>query len=197
MGQVAKIIIGLLMIVYPVAIYFGLKAFSMQQVALLLLAIFVLRLFFLKSESESEIDQPSKNLLSIAGIGASVVGIVLLLFVAFSRDVLFFKLYPVFVNLLMLLAFVWTLINPPSAIERIARKLDPELSALGVIHTRQVTQVWCAFFLVNGCVAAYTCFFSTMETWALYNGLISYLLMGALFALEFVVRVIRMRRAGE
>ena len=195
MGQVAKILIGLLMIVYPVAIYFGLKTFSVQQVALVLLAIFVMRLFVLKNERANA--QVSGNLLTIAGIAGAVVGIILLLMVALSKEVLFFKLYPVFVNLLMLMAFVWTLLNPPSAIERIARKLDPDLSPLGVRHTRQVTQIWCGFFLINGCVAAYTCFFASMATWTLYNGLISYLLMGVLFALEFVVRVIRMRRAGE
>jgi uncharacterized membrane protein len=48
--------------------------------------------------------------------------------------------------------------------------------------------VWCGFFILNGCMAAWTAFAASRETWALYNGLISYLLMGVLFAGEWVFR---------
>ncbi|CDU09567.1 hypothetical protein VDIAB_270376 [Vibrio diabolicus] len=45
-----------------------------------------------------------------------------------------------------------------------------------------------AFFLrLNAAVALYTCFLP-VKIWTLYNGLISYLLAGGLFAGEWIVR---------
>jgi uncharacterized membrane protein len=42
---------------------------------------------------------------------------------------------------------------------------------------------------MNGLIACYTAFFTSLETWTLYNGLIAYILMGLLFAGEYVVRL--------
>jgi uncharacterized membrane protein len=80
-------------------------------------------------------------------------------------------------------------------IERFARLSEPELSPAGVRYTRHVTQVWCAFFVVNGAIAAYTAAFASREAWALYNGLIAYVLMGVLFGGERLVRRRLMRIA--
>jgi uncharacterized membrane protein len=72
-------------------------------------------------------------------------------------------------------------------IERFARLSCPELPLAGIQYTRRVTAVWCLFFILNGSVAAASAF-STREWWLLYNGLISYLLMGALYLGEWLVR---------
>lgn len=44
------------------------------------------------------------------------------------------------------------------------------------------------FFLVNGAIALFTALYSSDKIWALYNGLISYGLMGMLFVGEWLVR---------
>ena len=62
-------------------------------------------------------------------------------------------------------------------------------------YTRKVTQVWCGFFVLNGGLALGTALWASDATWALYNGLIAYGLMGVLFAGEWVVR--RRVRAGH
>lgn len=98
------------------------------------------------------------------------------------------KLYPVLVNAVMLGVFAYSLISPPSLIERFARLKEPDLPPAGVRYTRQVTQVWCAFFLVNGSIALATALWASPAVWSLYNGLISYLLMGVLFGGEYLVR---------
>ena len=51
-----------------------------------------------------------------------------------------------------------------------------------------MTIVWCCFFIINGGIAAYTTFFCSREVWALYNGGISYALMGTLFVVEYIIR---------
>ena len=54
--------------------------------------------------------------------------------------------------------------------------------------TRRVTEVWCVFFILNGSIALYTALYCSMQVWALYNGLIAYVLMGILLGGEFVLR---------
>jgi uncharacterized membrane protein len=88
----------------------------------------------------------------------------------------------------MLLLFGLSLVYPPSMAERFARVSEPELAPYGVRYTRHVTQVWCVFFVGNGAVATYTALYASREIWAWYNGLIAYLLMGILFAGEWLFR---------
>ena len=48
--------------------------------------------------------------------------------------------------------------------------------------------------MLNGAAALYTARFTPLETWALYNGLIAYLLIGAVFAVELAIRSVVKRR---
>ena len=107
------------------------------------------------------------------------------------------KLYPVLVNAVLLIVFGLSLWRPPSVVERLARLTQPDLPPRGVAYTRQVTRVWCAFFVVNGGLAAATALWASDAVWALYNGLLAYGLMGALFAGEWLVRQRVMKRHGH
>jgi uncharacterized membrane protein len=98
------------------------------------------------------------------------------------------RLYPAAVSLGMLALFGLSLKFPPSMVERFARLDDPALPPDGVRYTRRVTQVWCAFFIFNGSVAGFTAVAASRDAWALYNGFIAYVLMGVLFAAEWLVR---------
>lgn len=80
-------------------------------------------------------------------------------------------------------------------IERFARLHEPDLPESGVRYTRKVTFVWCAFFILNGAAALWTALQASLELWALYNGLIAYVLMGALLGGEFLVRGFVRKRA--
>ena len=88
----------------------------------------------------------------------------------------------------MLVLFFVSLLRPPTIIERIARFKDPNLPDAAIRYTRNVTIIWCVFFILNGGAALYTTLYTSLETWALYNGVISYVLMGLLFAGEYLVR---------
>ena len=84
--------------------------------------------------------------------------------------------------------FATTLIKPPSMIERFARLAEPDLPETGVVWTRKVTVVWCVFFALNALIALATVLFAPMKIWVLYNGVISYVLMGMLMLGEFLLR---------
>lgn len=98
------------------------------------------------------------------------------------------RLYPAFVNAAMLIAFAHTLAHGPSMIERFARLVEPDLPESGVRYTRAVTWIWCVFFLINGAIAIWTALFASWPVWTLYNGLISYAAIAALFLGELLVR---------
>jgi len=96
--------------------------------------------------------------------------------------------YPVVVNVLMLLLFGGSLWSPMPLIERLARLREPELPPRAVQYTRRVTRVWCVFFIGNGSVALITCLLNDVTLWTLWNGCISYLLMGTLMGGEWLLR---------
>ncbi len=98
------------------------------------------------------------------------------------------KLYPVAVSAVMLAVFGISLLRPPSFVERIARAREGVLSPEAIVYTRKVTVIWCVFFMANGASAAATAIWASPEVWAAYTGLVSYILMGILFAGEWVVR---------
>ncbi|OGB23133.1 MAG: hypothetical protein A3I66_09005 [Burkholderiales bacterium RIFCSPLOWO2_02_FULL_57_36] len=104
------------------------------------------------------------------------------------------KLYPVLVSAVMLAVFGYTLVKPPSMVERFARMREPDLPPAAIGYTRRVTQVWCGFFAINGAIALSTALWASPAVWSIYNGVVSYLLMGLLFGGEFLTRLYFKRR---
>lgn len=167
------VLVAVVTAAYPLLVYLGLGRFEPRWLALLLAALAVLR----------AIGNRDRFWWWAAGAGLVLAGVS-----AFANQALPLKLYPVLVNGLLLLVFGASLLHPPSMIERLARLREPELDTHGVAYTRGVTQVWCGFFALNGGIALATTLWASDATWALYNGLIAYLLIGALMGGEWLVR---------
>jgi uncharacterized membrane protein len=106
------------------------------------------------------------------------------------------KLYPAMVSAAFLGVFAYSLLAPPTVIERMARGRGPALPPFVVAYTRRVTQAWCVFFLCNGAIALATALWAPEAVWSFYTGVVSYVLMGLLFAAEYLVRIrVRKRHA--
>ena len=123
-----------------------------------------------------------------AGVGWLVGTLLLSLIALWNIHFLALKLYPVLVNLAMLTGFTYSLVVPPSMVERFARRREPDLPPQSVTYNRRVTQVWCVFFALNGGMALVTALWASAATWSLYNGFVAYLLIGVLFAGEYGIR---------
>lgn len=158
---------------YPLLVYFGLGHFEPRYLALLLAGLAVVRAL------------GSRDRFWWWAAGA---GLVLAAVSAAANQLMPLKLYPVLVSALLLIVFGASLVHPPPMIERLARLREPDLDEHGVAYTRRVTQVWCGFFLLNGSIALATCLWGSDKTWALYNGLIAYGLIGTLMGGEWLVR---------
>ncbi|MFV0574843.1 MAG: hypothetical protein ACK5NC_05430 [Vibrio sp.] len=174
-----KAIAALLLLAYPLAVYYGLNRWGMTAIASIFAVLFLCRIL---AGNQSKL----KELKYIAWLSGGA-GIVLTLCAAFFKQHGWFTFYPVVVNVLMFCLFFSSLWQPRTLIERLARLQEPDLPESGIRYTRNVTKIWCVYFVINGSIALYTCFLS-LEIWTLYNGLISYILGGTLFAVEFLVR---------
>ncbi|MGZ8237628.1 MAG: hypothetical protein ACXW1Z_23480 [Methylobacter sp.] len=176
MRIVINSLIGVLTMLYPFAVYFGTRYLEPWKIASVLLVLLGIRLT--ASYSAKHWSSP-----------LLIAGMLYCGFAIWSNELITLRFYPVIVNLAMLLVFSWSLLSPQSLIERLARIQHPDLPPEGITYTRRVTQIWCAFFIVNGGIALATALWSSVELWSLYNGLIAYVLMGILLAGEYIVRM--------
>jgi uncharacterized membrane protein len=158
---------------YPLVVYLCLGHFEPRWLAGLLVALALMRLGVARSAV-------TWGMAGMAGV--------LALFTWLGHGWMPLKLYPVAMNGLMLVLFGASLVRGPSAVERIARLAEPDLPIQAVDYTRRVTQVWCAFFLMNGLIALFTALWASDAVWTLYNGLVAYVLMGLLGGGEWLIR---------
>lgn len=180
---------GLLTLAYPLVILGGFYWGSPRVVALLLLTLLLLRRW-----------ASGLQLLRSLGVADKAVFTALLahaLWASWSGSELWVRLYPCAVTLGLLVVFARSLSTPQSMVERIARLSDPDLPPAAIAYTRAVTKVWCGFMVCNATVSLWTALQPNIAIWAIYNGGISYALMGLLFAGEWLYRRRYMARHGH
>lgn len=163
---------------FPLLVFVGLYFWGVVTVGWIALVFGVVRLWLWA------LTEHGRPRFEVLGWLLLAIGIIILI----SETAVAAKLYPFMVNAAALAYFTWTLVFPPSAVERIARTMDPALPDHAVRYTRRVTLVWCGFFAMNGAVALYTAFGTSIEIWALYNGFVAYVLMALLFGAEYLIR---------
>jgi len=100
------------------------------------------------------------------------------------------KLSPIPIHAALLYLFLSSLHGTP-LIERFARLDFPELPPEIKRYTRKLTVVWAGFFAFNIVICLWLALWGDDSLWATYNGLIVYLLIGALVLGEYVWRHLR------
>lgn len=187
MRKVLAVSNAILVAGYPLAVYFGLLHLSARSVGLLLMALLLPGLVLKFRGARRE------DLVAVARVPLSVLAVVTL--AAVFDDKRFVLAMPVLINLVLLYGFASSLRSTPM-VERFARMQDPSLGPEQVRYCRSVTKVWCGFFVFNALVCGALALFASVSAWALYTGLIAYVLIGVLGASEYVVRKARFREYG-
>jgi uncharacterized membrane protein len=170
-------------VAYPALVYVTLPRLSPFVFTVLGLALIAIRLWGLRRSKEA-----------VAWTSALVLVAAMLVALSLVSPSLAVKAYPALLSTAAALVFGASLIWPPSLIERLARIKEPSLSPAAQLHTRRVTQIWTLFLFSNAGISAATAAWGSPEQWMLWNGLISYVLMGVLFIGELVVRQFVRRR---
>lgn len=172
-----------LLALYPFIIYFGIRVLPPSFFGILLAVIVAARFAALK-RADRALALPVLALLLFYAVAAASLG---------RTDALLY--YPVLVNLMLFILFVASVVNGDPLLLRLVRARGIPMSRFGPRYLTLLTVVWAGFFAVNCLVALWTTT-ASMEIWALYNGLISYLLVGLLLGAEWIFRRHYKRRLG-
>ena len=158
---------------YPFLVYYG-----RERIGVLWMTVGLLLLWGVKSLLSRQRWQQIVAL-------ALLVCVVLFRFTDMSG---FLYFYPVVINLVLLAVFAGSLFTRMTVVERIARSQEPDLPESAVSYTRNVTKIWSVFFVLNGSTIYLLWQAGFLHAWSLYTGFISYVLMGLLFAGEWIYR---------
>jgi uncharacterized membrane protein len=178
-SRIAGALAVALLVLYPLAAYFTLRSLHPGWLAGLLIAASLARLVAARVSGAPL--TPRLLLLPAAGIALALWSLL-----REAPDAMLY--YPALCNGALLCVFAFSVLRPPTVVERIAQLKDGPLTPEAVRYTRRVTIAWSAFFVVNGSIAVYTALFTSLDTWAFYNGFIAYLMIGAMFGAEWLVR---------
>ena len=184
-----KILTFVLTILYPLIIFLLLWKFHVSSRILAFFLLTIATVFFLSNSS----DIKQKGMKRLQFWGMATISVLLALMTFLTEDAGFVKLYPISMNVFLLLSFGSTLFIPPTMIFRFASLQDKTIEERPYIdkirgYCRRVTVIWCLFFIINGSVSLMTALWGSDFLWTVYNGMISYILMGSLFAGEWIIR---------
>ncbi len=201
MKKFLKALFYVIAALYPILVFTLLVVFKVDTKILSLCIIALAAAFFL-SATGSKKTSDKKGALDWKPLLSSVLFLAAGLFCFITGKEFFLKLYSVVINLTLLVVFGSTLFLKPNIIFRFATLADKKIIGSSYenqvkIYCRNVTIVWCCFFILNGTAAVLTSFADKVfglspemarKVWAVYNGGISYVLMGTLFVVEFIIR---------
>jgi len=165
----------ILLLVYPFAVYLLLDRLGAGVLGAVLVVLLLLRNPSFLSAHRWVLIPALLVLLLFMGVGS-------------AESELLLRMYPVGINFTLFVVFGHTVLRPPTIVTRIARASGIEMTVGITTYTRNVTLVWCTFFVVNGLIALYIALNETMNVWLLYNGILSYCFMGLLFGGEYLFR---------
>ena len=103
------------------------------------------------------------------------------------------KFYPPVMNFVILMIFFLSLFGKETIIQKFAKIGREALHPLEITYTRNLTYIWCVFLFLNFVVSVITIFLSD-KIWMFYNCFLSYFLVGTLFIIEYIVRIVYRKR---
>jgi uncharacterized membrane protein len=174
---------GVMSLAYPFLIYYFSHEFSITYLMVGMIGLLLLRALYPLFKNPNSLTPSQKRSLFLAMFVPLLVSALY-----FWKGAIAPLLYPVVMSLGVAIVFGGSLLFPPSIIEQIARVSEPNLGPSGVTYTRKVTFVWIIFSLMNAAISLMTVLYGDLSFWTLYNGFISYLLIGFLILGEYVFR---------
>lgn len=174
--RLTAIALAVLSIIFPVAVYFGVRIFSPVFFALLLLFAAVAR-YCLGAKREG-----AQTALLVIAAGYSVV-------LALSGSEFVLKLYPAVMSVCIGALFFISTFQSQSLIERLVLLRGGKVTAIAKSYIRRLTFLWAMLLFFNAGIAAYLAAFGSLENWALYTGVVSYAVFALFAALEYIYRL--------
>ena len=167
--KIVNLVLILVSIAYPLVLFFW------QENATLIFGVLCL-LWGLRAYFESS---KKRQVCLLASLFFAICAI--------FRSVNLALLYPSIVSLGFLAIFFYSL-NGEAIITKIARLKEKNIDKKVVSYTRELTKIWCLFFVFNAVFAFVLSCFENKFYWSIYCSFVSYILMGFLFFGEILYR---------
>ena len=188
-GAVRVFLIAVL-ITYPVFVFLALMVFHLpiSIVSLGMLVIAVAYFGFFGTDGK-------KNW------NAIILGVIAVI-VLITQSEMVLKFYPIAITLVFLVMFAVPMIKGKPIITRFAMMMDPAIEThpgRGILERccMGLNIAWCVHLVISLGINIAISFGSTLEVWTIYNAVISYLVMGILIALQFLVIWLANRKADK
>jgi len=160
--------LGALFVLYPVVAYYGLMNGMAWFGLLLLILFFSYKAIFVKQQRWY-----SLGLICILSLGA------------WFQQSAMIKLVPIIIHVSLFIIFYQSLRSGEPLIEKFARLDFPVFPESMAKHCLQMTKIWVAFFCFNILLNIGLVAWASDGVWALYNGILVYVLIGLLVLGEY------------
>ncbi|MDR1389813.1 MAG: hypothetical protein LBJ31_07530 [Treponema sp.] len=166
-----------ILVLYPVVIFCSLVVFKINlRYISFVVVIFAALYIFL-----SHLHYRGKNRWIIYCAPLLLLGIGITAFLVNSSCVL--KLYPAMADVVYIVIFEISLVIPPPIVYNIALLIDKDMEKTVsgdqlLSLSRTMTIIWIAYFICDCAAAVITTFASSTLVWGIYNGGITYAIMG-------------------
>lgn len=137
-----KVLISLILMGYPFAVYFAHDYLDARQLLAGLLGLFGLRALITAWLFRRHVAKQ----LSLAFV--CILAGALLLYSDIGIHMVWVRFYPAFLDFLVATVFFGSLFTSRPLVERFARMIYPDLPASGVAYTRRVTEIWSVSMLL-------------------------------------------------
>lgn len=164
-----KILRVIILLLYPFLIFFALQyRISFKLISLIFLGTILLNY------------QRSQNKILLC------IGMLICCLIYCYKYTIFLKIYPVIMNCSVLVAFACSLRKKP-LITVFAEKMKVCMTKEKLEYTRKATRAW-AYFMLFLSILSFSTIFMSDFIWMIFNGFISYVLIGCMFCAEWLVR---------
>ncbi|GHU67280.1 hypothetical protein FACS189447_09330 [Spirochaetia bacterium] len=189
-----RVLFGALIILYPLLVFSALVIFKLSIRYLSILIMLLAVVYAIVNRKQYHGRHPV--FVYISPVILFTIGIVCLSITFFidTEDLskVIFKLYPALADLVYLTIFGTSLFIPPTIVYSFINVFDKKLNEhLEKVYfenyCRKCTVYWCVFFILDCIVSLITALFESDLAWGIYNGGITYVLMGLLFVGEYVI----------
>ena len=170
-----RVLFVIFVMLYPFVVYFGIRYLPPSFFGVMLAVVLAMRFGVLVPEERPVLLPLLTVLIAYAVASAALPSITMLLY------------YPVLVNFSLCAVFANSLRHEESILLKLIRARGIQVSKFGPKYLHRLTACWAIFFAVNGLVAIWSTTRS-IEVWTAYNGLIAYLIVGALIGGERIFR---------
>ena len=188
-SPLARIANVVAIVVSPVVLYFAVTRLSVQPAAILVAGWIVLRTVpsMVASATRAQL---------VAALKLPLIAVVFSLLGALTNDARFLLLLPSATQLGFAGVFASSLRHGQvPLVENFARMQKKELSDAELRYCRSVTVIWAVYLTACAVARLLLAWLASPATWAVFTGVGAYVLVAALFAVEYVVRSIRFRSA--